>query len=70
MALGKPVRKIAIVGTGVIGASWQPNSLHTVSTWSPPTPRLTLRKTCTSSSTRHGLLSALRAFQRMGCARD
>ena len=48
MSLDKPVHRIAIVGTGVIGASW--SAYYAASTSSRPIQRRTPRPTFASTS--------------------
>ncbi len=64
MSLNKPIHRIAIVGTGVIGASWAAQYLRAASTWSRPTPPRTRKPTCASTWTRRGENSTPSAFRR------
>ena len=54
MSYSKPIERIAIVGTGVIGASWAAQYLRAASTWSRPTPPPTPKPICASTWTRRG----------------
>ena len=64
MALNKPVKKIAIVGTGVIGASWAAEFLAHGFDVVATDPAPNADRTCASSSMRHGPLSPRRAWSK------
>ena len=64
MSFNKPIRRIAIVGTGVIGASWAAQYWHGGQTSLRPTRLQTLRPICASTSTTPGDSSKKSACRR------
>jgi len=55
----QPIQRVAIVGTGVIGASWAAEYLARGSTWSPTIPPQMRKSAYASMSTMRGATQAI-----------
>jgi 3-hydroxyacyl-CoA dehydrogenase len=65
MANSKQIQTVAIIGTGVIGASWAALYLAHGLNITATDPHLTPKQTCAATSTPPGKISWSSAFRRM-----